>query len=116
MVTSWDLRIKNCELQVQSSNGPTYKSQRNTAMLLGRVGVALVGDHLQGVDQTRARLARFDHVIDVTTRGSDVRVGELLAILLDQLGLPWGGTFGFEQLLAEDNVHGAIRTHHRDLR
>lgn len=50
-------------------------------MLPPRVGVLLVPEQPQRVDQARAGVGRFDHVINVATLGGKVGVGELLPIL-----------------------------------
>src|SRR5512134_3600081 len=60
----------------QTTNG-RRRSQWNIPVFLLGVDVALVGQQLEAVDQARARLARFDHVVDVAARGGDVWVGEL---------------------------------------
>ena len=52
-------------------------SQRDVAMLLRRVRVALVGEDLEGRDQAGPRLRRIDHVVDVAARRGDIRVREL---------------------------------------
>ena len=60
-------------------------------MLFGRVGQTLVRERLQRTDDPIARVARFDHVVDVAEPGGHVRVGELIAVLGflpgDELGL-----------------------------
>ena len=53
-------------------------------MFLRRVGIAFVGEHLQGIDQARARLARLDHVVDVARAGRVVGIVESPAVLLGQ--------------------------------
>src|SRR6478672_8567108 len=55
-------------------------SERDVAMLLPRVGVALVGEDLEGADEPRPRLAREDHLVDVAARRCDVGVREFLLV------------------------------------
>src|SRR5512146_2220656 len=50
--------------------------ERDVAMLLPGVRVALVGQHLQRANQARPGLRRLDDVVDITARGGDVRVRE----------------------------------------
>src|SRR5689334_23040346 len=69
-------------------------SQRHVAVLLRRVGVALVLEHLQRIDQPRARGARLDHVVDVAAGGGDIGIGKLRSVVVHQLvahGLWIGG-------------------------
>src|SRR5436305_2813167 len=40
-----------------------WRSERDVAVLLGRVGVALVLQHVEGADHASPRLARVDHVV-----------------------------------------------------
>ena len=40
---------------------------------------------LERVDQDRPRLPRLDHLVDVATLGSDVRIREARAVVRDQL-------------------------------
>ena len=53
------------------------RSERDVAMLLPRVRVALVGQHRQRADESRPRLGRPDDVVDIAARRGDVRVGEV---------------------------------------
>src|SRR3972149_2243013 len=46
-----------------------FTSQRNIPVLLGGVGVALVAQHLQRVDQARTGFLRLDHLVPVTAVG-----------------------------------------------
>jgi len=52
-------------------------------MLLGRVPVALVLQHLERADEARARVGGLDDLVDVAELGGLVRVGE---------GLPYSAT------------------------
>ena len=48
--------------------------------------LALGAQHLEAGDELDAGLGRVDHVVDVAALGRDVRVGEALGVLVDQLG------------------------------
>ena len=61
--------------------------QRDVAVLLGRIGVALGGQHLQGLDQAQARAGRLDHVVDVALPGGAVGIGEQVAVQVLQFVL-----------------------------
>src|SRR5437773_2552620 len=91
-------------------------SEGNVAVLLGRVPVPLRAQCLQGVDQTRSRVARIDDVVDVAATGSDVRMRELLPILLDLCVSRLLRIVAVVDVLAEQNLDCALRPHHRDLR
>src|SRR5690606_31358358 len=71
------------ELNPVSRTSPAlaWALQRNVPVLLRRVRVPLLAQHVERVDQPGARLARIDHIVDVAARGGDVRVGEALAVL-----------------------------------
>src|SRR5580765_1488417 len=52
-------------------------SERDVAMLLPGIDVALVGQHRQRPDESRAGLGRPDDVVDVAAARGDVRIGNL---------------------------------------
>src|SRR5919201_4583635 len=60
-----------------------HSSQRDVAVLLRRVRVALRFQDGQGGAESRARVARLDHLVHVAALGGDVGVGELFTILAD---------------------------------
>src|SRR5512138_1982957 len=62
----------------------TPKLERNIPVLLGRVRIALVAQHLQRINQTRTRLLWLDHVIDVTAFCRDIGAGKFFTILSHQ--------------------------------
>src|SRR5437763_738343 len=70
--------------------------------------------HLERTDHDRPRLARVDHVVDHVVPRSDVGVDDL-AEVLDQLGPLRVRVLGRLDLLAQDDVHGALCAHHRYL-
>src|SRR6266508_3557975 len=84
-------------------------------MLSRRQTLALATGQAQRADQRRARLARLDHVIHIAALGRDIRVGEAVLVIFDQLGHArrWVGRFG--QLLAKDDLDRRIDAHHSDL-
>src|SRR3954464_9864049 len=59
-------------------------SERDVAMLLPRIRVALVGEDLEGTDQAGTCLRRFDHFVDVATPRRDVRIRELRLVGCDE--------------------------------
>src|SRR5207244_4772144 len=59
------------------------RSERNVAVLLWRVLVALGFQRGEAVDQLRARLVRPDDLVDEAALRRHVRIGELLAVLRD---------------------------------
>ena len=61
--------------------------QRNIAVLLRRILVALVLENLQGIDQARTGVARLNDIVDESAAGGDIRIGEGLAILIRQFFL-----------------------------
>ncbi len=81
-------------------------------MLLRRIRVPFCGQDLQTVDQSLPSVAGLDDVIDVAPRGSDIRMGEFLAVFVDKLGFPPLWVFRFRDLLAKDDANRTIRAHH----
>src|SRR3954447_24043499 len=51
--------------------------ERDVAMLLSWIRVALVGEDLEGADDPRSRFHRLDDVIDIPARRGRVGTGEL---------------------------------------
>src|SRR5436190_14640217 len=72
-------------------------------MLLSGIGVALVGQHLEGPDDPGPRLHGPDHVIDVAPAGGDIGVREARAIFLDELPPNGGRILGRGDLVLEDD-------------
>src|SRR3990170_1037784 len=89
--------------------------QRNIPVLLRRVGIALVAEHFETVDQTGARLSGLDDIVNIAAFRRNVRAGKFLAIHSDQFRLFPGRILRLFELFAEDDVDRAIRSHHRDL-
>src|SRR5512135_855745 len=58
----------------KDASGPG--SERDVAMLLPRVAVPLVGEHLEGTDEAGSGLRRLDDVVDVAAGRGDIRVRE----------------------------------------
>src|SRR5687767_8963707 len=90
--------------------------QRDVAVLLRRIAVALSLQRLERSDQHRPCVPRIDDVIEVSSAGRDVRVSKLRAVLLDLLVRCAGRICAFTDLLAEENLNSALRSHHRNLR
>ena len=62
--------------------------ERNVPVLARRAALPLGQRGLQCVREHRAGAARLDHVVDVAALGRDVRIGEPLAVIVDQLRPP----------------------------
>src|SRR5512146_742276 len=58
-------------------------SEWDVPVLFRWVAVPFRSQRLERVDQSRSRIARVDDVVDVSATGSNVRVCELGAVLLD---------------------------------
>src|SRR5262245_5253427 len=87
------------------------RSEGDVAMLLRRVPVALVLEHLERPDQARAGLLGLDDLVDVAELRRLVRIGEGLAVLGHQ-ALAFGlGVRGLLDLVPEDDVDGAVGSH-----
>src|SRR5438309_899507 len=82
--------------------------ERDIAMLLGRVLVALRLEILERADQLAPRLARPDHLVQKPVRGRDVGIRELLAELLDLLGARLYRIRGGLELPLVENVDRAF--------
>src|SRR5207302_8543037 len=89
--------------------------ERDVAVPAGGTAAVLAASFPQGPDQDRARPTRLDHIVDVAALGGDVRVGEALAVVADQLRAFRGPVLRCFQLTAIDNVDGTFGVHHRNL-
>src|SRR3954453_4478019 len=94
----------------------TAASQRHVPVLARRHLLALGAQHRQRSGQHPARLPGIDDVVDVAALGRDVRVGEPLLVLGDQLGAPGLDAGGGVERLAVDEVAPAGGAHDGDLR
>src|SRR2546429_6975350 len=101
--------------RMRLKGGREARSEWNVAMLLGRVPVALVLQHLERADQARARVGRLEDLVDVAELGGLVRVGEGAPVVGDQALAFGGGVLRPLDLVPEDDVDGAVRAHDRDL-
>src|SRR2546426_6021700 len=101
--------------RMRLKSGREAGSEWDVAMLLGRVPVALVLQHLERADQARARVGGLDDLVDVAELGGHVRVGEGVPVLGDQALALGGGILRPLDLVAEDDVDGAVGPHDRDL-
>src|SRR5258706_2530251 len=86
-------------------------SQRNIAVLAPRVLELLVAQHHERAADAPACFVRLDHVVDEAARARDERVGEALLVF----GLARRQFDRVVLVLAEDDLHRALRAHHRDL-
>src|SRR3990170_3826556 len=89
--------------------------ERDVPVLLGRKRHSLGPQHVEGLDQALARLPRLDDLIDEPPFCRDIRIGERLLVVVDQLGASRLGIVGIGDLAAVDDVDRALGTHHRDL-
>ena len=85
--TFLNMAFRSLRLHVRSYDAVTSQLERDIPVLLRRVGVALVLEHFQRIDQARAGFARLDDIVDVTALGRNIRIGEFLAVLGDQFRL-----------------------------
>src|SRR5690242_12142214 len=85
-------------------------------MLLRRILVALGLQSLECIDETRARIAGVDNVVEKATARGDIGVRELLAILFDLRFRRTLGVAAVRDLLAEKNLDRPLWAHHSDLR
>src|SRR5262245_38058508 len=83
-------------------------------MLLRRVGIAFILEHLQPINQLDARVAWLNDFIDIATAGRDIGIVELLCVLRDQLFAPLFRVVCLLDLAAEENIDRTFWTHHRD--
>src|SRR3954452_24463713 len=90
-------------------------SERDVAMLLPRIRVALVGEDLEGTDQAGTSLRWFDHFVDVATRRGDVWIRELRFVGPDKTCLLHSRIIRGGDRVLEDDVDRTLRAHHGDL-
>src|SRR4051794_37112644 len=86
--------------EIDASFTMSTSLERNVAVLAGREHFALRAQHRERARQDLAGLARIDHVVDIPPLGRDVRVGEALGVLGDELGAPPLDVVGGLDLLA----------------
>src|SRR3954451_8114025 len=91
-------------------------SERDVAMLLPRIRVALVGEDLEGTDQAGTSLRWFDHFVDVATSGGDIRIREFRFIGCNEARLLDSRIVGRGDRVLEDDVDRTLCAHHRELR
>src|SRR5436190_21933847 len=96
--------LRKGALAVSSLRKDERGSERDVAMLLSRVRVALVGEDLQRTYQTGTGLRGFDHFVDVAARSGDVRVGEFCFVRRDQPCLLPHRIVGRRDRVLEDDV------------
>src|SRR5471032_480992 len=87
------------------------RSESNIAVLAPRVLDLLVAQHRQRAADALARLVRLDHVVDVAAGAGHERVCEAGLVS----GLAGRELDGVVLVFAEDDLHRALRAHHRDL-
>src|SRR5437867_8375147 len=92
--------------RTRRKSGRGARSEGDVAMLLGRVPVALVREHLERADQPGARVLGTDDIVDVAELCRLVRVGEGAPVLRDQVLALAVGALRLLDLVPEDDVDG----------
>src|ERR1017187_1822639 len=90
--------------------------QRHQSVLFGRTQLPLGVQILEDLRHMVACRRGLDHRIHQTAAGGDIRIGEGIAVALDQLRAFGGLVFGLLDLFSENDIGRALRAHHRDLR
>src|SRR5207247_10824444 len=88
--------------------------ERNVALFLLRVLIALVIQMFERRDQLSSRLARINNLVDKAAAGGNIRVRELLAELLHSFGSSGGPIRRAIELALVQDVHGPLGPHDRD--
>src|SRR6185312_3547657 len=91
-------------------------SEWNVAVFLRRIAIAFRAQRLERIDQPGTRVARVDDVVHVAAAGGDVRVRELLAILVDLLVGRIARIARRGDLTAKENLDRAGGPHDGDFR
>src|SRR5918998_295648 len=84
--------------------GRARSSKRDVPVLARRALRTLGPDHIQGLYEVGAGLARVYHVVDVAHLGGDPRVVEPLLVSGDELLALSVGVFGLVELAPEDDI------------
>ena len=92
----------------------TFEASDGTVQTISLAN-AVASARKEGIDQARARLLGLDHIVNVTTFRGDVGAGEFLTVFRDELGFLLNRVICLLQLLAENDVYRAVRSHDRDL-
>src|SRR2546422_9335435 len=101
--------------RMRLKSGREAGSEWNVAMLLGRVPVALVLQHLERADEARTRVGGLDDLVDVAELGGLGRVGGGTPVVGDQAVALGGGILRPLDLVAGDDVGRAVGPHDRAL-
>src|SRR5689334_16454168 len=115
--SSWQARTTRSAISPRLAMRTFFSTglERDVAVLLRRILVALPLQRLQRVNQSRTCVRRIDDVVHVAARGGDVRVRKLLRVLVDALFGCGRRIFRLGDLLLEEDLHRALRAHHGDL-
>src|SRR5688572_30322344 len=90
-------------------------SERNVSVLFRGILVALGLQRLERINESRPRVARIDDVVEISSTGRDVRVRELLPVLLDLSFSCRRFVRTLRDFLPEEDFHRTLWSHHRDL-
>src|SRR5918994_1889022 len=99
----------------QLAGGRRRDSERDVPVLALGSRLALRLRDLERRDQDRPGQARLDHLVHVAALGGVVGVREALLVVGDQLRAARLRVVRLLELLAEDDVDGALGSHHRHL-
>src|SRR6476660_1535706 len=94
---------------------PSFHSQWDVPVLLGRIAIAFSSQHPERLDQPGPGVAGIDDVIDVASGRRSVGMSELFGVLLDQLLGGAGRVLGAGNLVLEQDLHRALGSQDRDL-
>src|SRR5439155_9966155 len=103
-------------LAIRSRRNIPSPSQRDVPVFLRRARLPLRPKHREGVDHARPGFRRFDHVVEVPHPGRNVRVREPVSIFAHEFPLSALRILRVLDLLLEDDLDRAFRTHDRELR
>src|SRR3972149_5393364 len=93
-----------------------HRLERYVPVLAWRPGFPLCTHRFQVSYENRSRLAWLDNIIQVTSFSSDVGVCKFFPVLLHKLHPCSFWILRLCNLVSEDDVDGAFRTHYRYLR
>src|SRR4029078_386872 len=93
----------------------TRELQRNVAVLLRRVLIALVIQILECRNEFFTSFARPDDLVDESRAGGDIRICEFFTKLLYLLFSSGARIVRRGEFPLVENIDGALGTHHRDL-
>src|SRR5579863_7437517 len=94
----------------------TIASEWNQPMFLLRPQFTFAVHRFESEREVAPRFRGLNNLVHETPSRGDIRIGEGLAILLDQLLAARGLIVRCFNFMAEDNFRSAFSAHHRDFR